>query len=136
MIMKKIKISEKTKKLQKNLKINNDEIILHIYSTRNNTIITFSTINGKILFWSSGGRVGFKNSKKKTAFASQLALETLLKKNSSLYKKQIHVIFKGKGPGREPALRVILKSKLKIKSFKEITSISFNGCRLPKLRRL
>nr|QES95286.1 ribosomal protein S11 [Nitzschia sp. (in: diatoms)] len=134
--MKKIKINEKKSNLQKNLRINNDEVILNIHSTRNNTIITLSEMNGNLIFWSSGGRVGFKNSKKKTAFASQLALETLLKKNFNLSKKAIHIRIKGKGPGREPAIRGILKSKLKIKSFKEITAISFNGCRLPKLRRL
>ncbi|MCK5533570.1 30S ribosomal protein S11 [bacterium] len=108
----------------------------HIQSSFNNTIITITDDQGKVLSWSSAGSVGFKGTKKGTPFAAQIAAQTCAKKVQEMGLKQVSVLIKGPGSGRETAIRALQSAGLMITSIKDITPIPHNGCRPPKQRRV
>jgi len=110
--------------------------IVNIQATFNNTIITISDNGGNVVAWSSGGTKGFKGTRKGTPFAAQIAAEDAAKKAASVGMKTVSVYVKGPGPGREPAIRSIQGSGLKITYIRDITPIPHNGCRPPGRRRV
>jgi len=110
--------------------------IMHIHSTFNNTIITITDPDGKVLTWASGGMVGFKGSRKSTPFAAQLAAEKALKEAENIGVKSLEVLVKGPGAGRESAIRSIGGTALYVRSIRDVTPIPHNGCRPPKKRRV
>ncbi len=110
--------------------------ILHIHSTFNNTIVSVTDKDGKLLTWASGGVVGFKGSRKSTPFAAQLAAEKALKDAETYGIKTLDVRIKGPGAGRESALRTVSGSPMQVRSIKDVTPIPHNGCRPPKKRRV
>jgi len=110
--------------------------VVNIQATFNNTIITISDNGGNVVAWSSGGTKGFKGTRKGTPFAAQIAAEDAAKKASSVGMKTVSVYVKGPGPGREPAIRSIQASGLKITFIRDITPIPHNGCRPPGRRRV
>jgi len=112
------------------------QAVAHINTTFNNTIISFSDKEGKILCWASSGTCGFKGARKETAFAAQSAAKSVANKASEFGMKTLHVIVRGRGYGREPAIRALKSTGLKILSLQDNTPISHNGCRPPKRRRL
>ena len=127
------KSSTKTKKKEKRTI---DHGIMYIHSTFNNTIITITDPDGKVLTWASGGMVGFKGSRKSTPFAAQLAAEKALKDAENFGMRTLDVRVKGPGVGRESAIRSIGGTTFQVKSIKDITPIPHNGCRPPKKRRV
>jgi small subunit ribosomal protein S11 len=127
------KSSTKTKKKEKRTI---DHGIMFIHSTFNNTIITITDPDGKVLTWASGGMVGFKGSRKSTPFAAQLAAEKALKDAENFGLRTLDVRVKGPGVGRESAIRSIGGTSFQVKSIKDITPIPHNGCRPPKKRRV
>lgn len=110
--------------------------IVNIQATFNNTIITISDGSGNVVAWSSGGTKGFKGTRKGTPFAAQIAAEDAAKKAASVGMKSVSVNVKGPGPGREPAIRSIQASGLKITHIRDVTPIPHNGCRPPGRRRV
>ncbi len=110
--------------------------VVNIRATFNNTIITISDNSGNVVAWSSGGTKGFKGTRKGTPFAAQMAAEDVAKKASSVGMKSVSVYVKGPGPGREPAIRSIQASGLKVTFIRDITPIPHNGCRPPGRRRV
>ncbi|MFH1077197.1 MAG: 30S ribosomal protein S11 [Pseudomonadota bacterium] len=108
----------------------------HIQSTFNNTIITITDQNGSVISWSSGGKQGFKGSRKSTPFAAQLAAEDAAKRAVEQGLRNIDVYIKGPGSGRESALRALQGAGLNIQLIKDITAVPHNGCRPPKRRRV
>lgn len=110
--------------------------IAHIRSTFNNTIVTITDTEGKVLAWASGGMVGFKGSRKSTPFAAQLAAEKALKDAENFGLRSLDVRVKGPGAGRESAIRSIGNTPLMVRSIKDVTPIPHNGCRPPKKRRV
>lgn len=110
--------------------------VAHIQATFNNTIITITDSAGQVLAWSSAGSVGFKGSRKSTPFAAQIAAANAAKKSMEIGLKEIDVLVKGPGSGRETAIRALQASGLTIKSIKDVTPIPHNGCRPPKRRRV
>ncbi|MDD8012901.1 MAG: 30S ribosomal protein S11 [Acidobacteriota bacterium] len=110
--------------------------IMFIHSTFNNTIITITDTEGKVLTWASGGMVGFKGSRKSTPFAAQLAAEKALKEAENFGLRTLDVRVKGPGAGRESAIRSIGSTPLQVRSIKDVTPIPHNGCRPPKKRRV
>ncbi|MCM8783501.1 MAG: 30S ribosomal protein S11 [Candidatus Omnitrophica bacterium] len=110
--------------------------IAHIQATFNNTIITITDARGQVVSWSSAGSVGFKGSRKSTPFAAQIAATDVAKKALEYGVKEIDVLVKGPGSGRETAIRALQASGLKINSIKDVTPIPHNGCRPPKRRRV
>ncbi|OGC14539.1 30S ribosomal protein S11 [candidate division WOR-1 bacterium RIFOXYC2_FULL_37_10] len=110
--------------------------VAHIKATFNNTIITITEPNGSAIAFSSAGAVGFKGTKKGTPFAAQLAAEGVGRKALEAGVKEVDVLVKGPGSGRETAIRALQASGLSILSIKDVTPIPHNGCRPKKRRRV
>lgn len=108
----------------------------YIRSSFNNTIITVTDEQGNTLCWASAGSAGFKGTKKGTPFAAQIAAEQVARKAQNLGVKQISVLVKGPGAGRETAIRALQANGLNIISIRDITPVPHNGCRPPKPRRV
>ena len=122
------KNSKSKKKVKKNIPFG----VAHINSTFNNTIITITDTTGNTVSWSSSGNKGFKGSRKSTPFAAQLAAEEAGKKAMEHGMKNIEVIIKGPGNGRESAVRALGSTGLNITVIKDVTPIPHNGCRPSK----
>ena len=110
--------------------------IATVNSTFNNTIISIADEQGNVVAWSSAGAKGFKGSRKSTPFAAQLAAEEAGKKAIEHGMKNIEIIIKGPGNGRESAIRALGSTGLNITIIKDITPIPHNGCRPSKKRRV
>jgi len=111
--------------------------IAHIKSTFNNTIITITDPEGRVLIQGSAGQVGFKGTRKGTPFAAQVTAENVAKRAQNLLNmKEVDVRVKGPGPGRETAIRALESAGLNVVSIKDVTPIPHNGCRPPKRRRV
>lgn len=110
--------------------------IAHIRSTFNNTIITITDTHGNVLSWSTSGHMGYKGSKKSTPYAAQMAAETAAKAAMEHGLRQIEVLVKGPGSGREAAIRSLQAAGLEVNMIKDVTPIPHNGCRPPKRRRV
>ncbi|MFH0873160.1 MAG: 30S ribosomal protein S11 [bacterium] len=107
-----------------------------IQSTFNNTIVTIADLNGNVITWASAGSLGFKGSRKSTPFAAQMAAEQCARKAISYGMKEVKVMVKGPGSGREAAIRSLQAVGLEIAAIKDVTPIPHNGCRPPKRRRV
>ena len=125
-----------TKVAKKKVKKNVQSGIAHIQSTFNNTIVTITDVSGNVVAWSSAGVRGFKGSRKSTPFAAQVAAGDAAAKAMEHGLKNVSVLVKGPGAGRESALRAIASSGLKISKITDVTPIPHNGCRMPKRRRV
>jgi small subunit ribosomal protein S11 len=110
--------------------------VVHIQSTFNNTIITITDVSGNVVSWSSAGARGFKGSRKSTPFAAQVAAGDAAAKAMEHGLKNVTVMVKGPGAGRESALRALAAAGLKISLIRDVTPIPHNGCRQPKRRRV
>lgn len=110
--------------------------IVHVLSTFNNTLITISDMQGNAISWSSAGTMGFKGSRKSTPYAAQIAAEDAGRKAQEHGMRELDVLLKGPGSGRESALRGLQALGYTLKSIKDITPIPHNGCRAPKQRRV
>lgn len=110
--------------------------IVHISSTFNNTIVTSTDPQGQVIAWGSAGTAGFKGAKKGTPFAAQQAAESVAKRSIDQGMRQVEVLVKGPGAGRETAIRALQSSGLEITLIKDVTPIPHNGCRPPKRRRV
>lgn len=122
--------------MSKFLKKSNEKGIIHIQTTRNNTILTLTDLQGNTKFWSSAGNIGFKNSRKSTSYAAQAVAELVATKTLNLGIDSVILKIKGLGYGKLTAIRALYKSKLKITKIIERTPIAHNGCRPPKKRRV
>jgi small subunit ribosomal protein S11 len=107
-----------------------------IQSTFNNTLITLTDPNGNVVSAGSAGNVGFKGSRKSTPFAAGQAAERAAKKAMEHGMRQIDVMVKGPGAGREAAIRSLEAAGLSIQSIRDVTPMPHNGCRARKRRRV
>ncbi len=110
--------------------------IAHILSTFNNTIVTITDQTGKVIGWSSAGKVGFKGSRKSTAYAAQLVAQDASRQAMGHGLKEVEVWVKGPGAGRESAVRALQAIGLDLTVIKDVTPVPHNGCRPPKQRRV
>lgn len=108
----------------------------YIYSTFNNTLVSIADADGNVIAHSSAGAVGFKGSRKGTAFAAQRAAEQAARRSMDMGLRQIDVFIKGPGSGREAAIRSLQGVGLTVTSIRDVTPIPHNGCRPPKRRRV
>ncbi|MCB5224751.1 MAG: 30S ribosomal protein S11 [Candidatus Cloacimonadaceae bacterium] len=129
-------MAKKTRTKKKRVRLSFDEGIVFVHSSFNNTIVSLADRSGNILTWSSGGRVGYKGSRKATPFAAQLAATEVSKAGMEMGITRVGVIVKGPGSGRESAIRAVNASGLKVTMIKDATPIPHNGCRPPKTRRI
>ena len=110
--------------------------VVHVKATFNNTIITISDLDGKVISWSSAGSMGFRGSQKGTPFAAQQACLTAAKAAKDHGLRSVTVRVKGPGGGRESAIRALTTAGISVKSIRDVTPIPHNGCRPPKRRRV
>ena len=110
--------------------------IAKIFASFNNTIVSITDLKGNVLCWSSAGRIGFKGTKKGTAYAAQQCADAVGREALSMGLKKIEVHIKGPGPGREAAIRTLQAVGLSISMIKDITPLPHNGCRPPRRRRV
>ena len=108
----------------------------HIHATFNNTIITITDMDGNTIAWASGGTVGYKGSRKSTPYAARLAAENAGRSSMDHGMREVEVLVKGPGPGREAAIRALQASGLRIRAIADVTPVPHNGCRPPKKRRV
>ncbi|MCX7083732.1 MAG: 30S ribosomal protein S11 [Methylococcales bacterium] len=110
--------------------------IVHVHASFNNTIITITDRKGNALSWATSGGSGFRGSRKSTPFAAQVAAEKAGIVAQEFGMKNVDVMIKGPGPGRESAVRSLNNLGFKINNIVDVTPIPHNGCRPPKKRRV
>jgi small subunit ribosomal protein S11 len=110
--------------------------IAYIQATFNNTLVSITDHDGKLVCWSSAGSLGFKGSRKGTPFAAQQAALRAANLARDHGMRTLEVRVKGPGSGRESAIRALATAGLEIRSIKDVTPIPHNGCRPPKRRRV
>ena len=124
--------AKQKKKVRKNIQTG----VAHISATFNNTIVSITDVSGNVVAWSSAGTCGFKGSRKSTPFAAQVAAGDAAAKAMEHGLKNVTVLVKGPGAGRESALRALSAAGLKVQLIRDITPIPHNGCRPAKRRRV
>ena len=110
--------------------------VAHVLATFNNTIVSITDQKGNVLGWSSAGKVGFKGSRKSTAYAAQMVAQDACRQAMGHGVREVEVRVKGPGSGRESAIRAIQAVGLEISIIKDVTPVPHNGCRPPKARRV
>ncbi len=110
--------------------------IAHVLSTFNNTIVTITDLRGNVIGWSSAGKVGFKGSRKSTAYAAQMVAQDASRQAMGHGLKEVEVLVKGPGAGRESAVRALQAIGLDLTVIRDVTPVPHNGCRPPKQRRV
>lgn len=110
--------------------------VVHINATFNNTIVTIADEAGNVVSWATAGASGFKGSKKSTPYAAQIASDNAAKKAMEHGLRNVAVIVKGPGSGRETALRALHAAGLFVSTVKDVTPVPHNGCRPRKRRRV
>src|SRR5688572_9942564 len=110
--------------------------IATILATFNNTQVAITDMQGNVIGWSSAGRVGFKGSRKSTAFAAQQVAQDAARQAMSHGMREVEIRVKGPGSGRESAIRALQAIGLEITTIKDCTPIPHNGCRPRKKRRV
>ncbi|MGD9252354.1 MAG: 30S ribosomal protein S11 [Holophagae bacterium] len=126
------KVGQKKRREKRNI----PHAVANIHATFNNTIVSFSDPNGETVCWSSGGRIGYKGSRKGTPYAAQLAAKNAADQAQEHGVRSVDIKVKGPGPGRESAIRAVAASGLDIRSIRDVTPIPHNGCRPRKRRRV
>lgn len=126
-----IKTVKKT--MNKKRKVNG-VVIIHVNASFNNTKITACEESGNVLAWASCGSVGFKNTKESTPFAAQTAAENLINKLKTMGAKDVKLVLKGPGAGRDPVIKTV-GSVLNLLEMRDSTPIAYNGTRPVKRRR-
>ncbi len=108
----------------------------HIHASFNNTIVTITDAKGNALAQCSAGALGYKGSRKATAFAAQQASEQAVLKCKDYGLRSVEVFVKGPGQGRESAIRALSTAGLEVTLIRDVSPIPHNGCRPPKRRRI
>lgn len=112
------------------------DAVAHIHASFNNTIVTITDKQGNTLSWETAGGSGFRSSRKSTPFAAQVAAERCAESLKKYGIKNLEVMVKGPGPGRESTVRALNAAGFRITNITDVTPIPHNGCRPPKKRRI
>ena len=110
--------------------------VAHVLATFNNTVVTITDMKGNVIGWSSAGKVGFKGSRKSTAYAAQMVAQDASRQAMGHGLKEVEVLVKGPGAGRESAVRALQAIGLDLTVIRDVTPVPHNGCRPPKQRRV
>lgn len=110
--------------------------IVHVSSTFNNTKVTITDPKGNVIGWSTSGKMGFRGSRKSTAYAAQVVSQDACRQAMSHGLKEAEVRVKGPGSGRESAVRAVQGIGIEVRAIKDVTPIPHNGCRPKKARRV
>ncbi|MBQ2441276.1 MAG: 30S ribosomal protein S11 [Paludibacteraceae bacterium] len=109
---------------------------LHVMSSFNNVIVTFTNSEGQVISWSSAGKMGFRGSKKNTPYAAQMAAQDSGKVAFDLGVRKVKAFVKGPGQGRESAIRACVACGINVTEIVDVTPMPHNGCRPPKRRKV
>ena len=120
------------RKVRKNIAVGQ----AHIKTSFNNTQVTITDMHGNLLGWSAAGRVGFKGSRKSTAYAAQQVAQDAARQAMAHGMREVEIRVKGPGSGRESAIRALQAIGLEISTIKDVTPVPHNGCRPRKKRRV
>ena len=123
--------NRRKRKVKKNI----PEAQAHIKTSYNNSVISITDNDGNVIAWASSGTIGYKGSKKKTAYAAQMAAEAAAKSAVDQGVAKVEVSVKGPGQGREAAIRSLTVAGLEITAITDVTPVPHNGCRPPKRPR-
>jgi len=123
---------KKRKKITR--KVSSGKVFVH--STFNNTIVSVTDTDGKILCWTSAGTSGFKGSRKSTPFAASMAAKEAVKKARLHGIRDVDIVLRGPGGGKESAVRSIRTEGLNVRTIMDLTPTPHNGCRPKKRRRI
>jgi small subunit ribosomal protein S11 len=110
--------------------------VAHVLASFNNTIVTITDLKGNVIGWSSAGKVGFKGSRKSTAYAAQMVAQDASRQAMGHGLKEVEVLVRGPGAGRESAVRALQAIGLDLTVIRDVTPVPHNGCRPPKQRRV
>lgn len=110
--------------------------VIYVQASFNNTIVTVTDARGRVIYWSSAGSCGFKGTRRGTPFAAQTATGNALQTVADHGMQRVEVRLKGAGLGRDAALRVFRRNRRLVRSVRDVTPVSHNGCRPPKKRRV
>jgi len=110
--------------------------VANILATFNNTLVSITDMQGHVIGWSSAGKVGFRGSRKSTAFAAQQVAQDAARQAMAHGLREVEIKVKGPGSGRESAIRALQAIGLEISSIKDVTPVAHNGCRPRKKRRV
>ena len=110
--------------------------IAHVKASFNNTIIAITDPSGKVISWSSAGKVNFSGSRKSAAFAATVAAQDAAKSAQNYGVKELEVNLNGPGAGRESAVRGFISAGLNVTAIRDKTPVPHNGCRPRKKRRV
>jgi small subunit ribosomal protein S11 len=110
--------------------------IVHITATFNNTVVTVTDTRGNSIGWSSAGKMGFRGSRKSTAYAAQVVSQDACRQAMSHGLKDVDIRVKGPGAGREAAVRAVQGLGLEVNTILDVTPVPHNGCRPKKARRV
>ena len=129
-------MADTKKSKKKRVSRNIDKGQVHIKSSFNNTLVTFTDMQGNAISWASSGKFGLRGSKKSTPFAAQLSVEDAAKVALDNGIRSVEVYVKGPGNGRESAIRSLQTMGIAVTLIKDVSPIAHNGCRPPKIRRV
>ena len=110
--------------------------VVHVLASFNNTIVTVTDARGNVIGWSSAGKMGFKGSRKSTAYAAQMVSQDACRQAMGHGLREAEVRVKGPGAGRESAVRAVSAIGVEVTTVKDVTPVPHNGCRPPKARRV
>lgn len=110
--------------------------VAHVNATFNNTQVSITDQKGAVLAWSSSGRMGFKGTRKSTAYAATVVAQDAARQVAPYRMNEIEVRVQGPGAGRESAIRAFQASGFNVTVIKDVTPIPHNGCRPRKRRRV
>lgn len=127
---------QKKRERKKKIQITSSLGVAHVTATFNNTMVAITDLKGNVIAWSSAGTVGFKGAKKSTPYAAQIAAMSVAKRAKELGLRELEVLVKGPGPGRESAIRSLQAAGLAVRKVRDITPMPHNGCRPKKKRRV
>jgi small subunit ribosomal protein S11 len=110
--------------------------VVHVLATFNNTIVSVTDMRGNVIGWSSAGKMGYKGSRKSTAYAAQLVSQDACRQAMGHGLREAVVEVRGPGAGRESAVRAVQAIGIEVLTVRDVTPIPHNGCRPPKPRRV
>jgi small subunit ribosomal protein S11 len=110
--------------------------IVHVTATFNNTLVTITDRNGNVIGWSTSGKMGFRGSRKGTAYAAQVVSQDACRQAMGHGLREVEVRLRGPGSGRESAVRAVQAMGVEVTGIKDVTPMPHNGCRPPKARRV
>ncbi len=110
--------------------------IVHVIATFNNTLVTVTDRNGNVLGWSTAGKMGFRGSRKGTAYAAQVVAQDACRQAMGHGLREAEVRLRGPGSGRDSAVRAVQALGIEVAVIKDVTPMPHNGCRRPQARRV